>query len=106
MESVGGRTPELRPEFLQQIGVRQQFVLNLRRKRIELTFEFGVEIYLPRHIALCLKRHMLSNGISFGRRPSLGLRCIRRLAKIPAQAELGRGILEIKLALRLGIVRR
>lgn len=52
MESVGGRTPELRPEFLQQIGVRQQFVLNLRRKRIELTFEFGVEIYLPRHISI------------------------------------------------------
>jgi hypothetical protein len=54
MKCIGRRTLELWPEFTQQPGLRQQFILDLRLKRIKFRLEFCVEKYLPRHVAIIM----------------------------------------------------
>ena len=50
MKSIGCRALKLWAEFREQTGLRHQFVLNLRLKRIEFRLEFRVEINPPRHV--------------------------------------------------------
>jgi len=48
VKGIGSGALEQGSKFLQQICMRQQFVLDLRVERIKFRFEFGVEKYSPR----------------------------------------------------------
>ena len=61
LECIHGWAPELRAEFLQQLGVSQQFVLQILIQRLELDVELFVEEDGPIHGTLWLSIHMVSS---------------------------------------------
>lgn len=64
MQGVDRRPPQLGTKLLKQGRVRGQFHAHRTVQALELPLELGRQQNDPRHLELCLRRHMLSTACS------------------------------------------